>query len=141
MMTICDSASYIVKGCESMSARHTITNCFIPHNSDFAALHGGFVVIRRGMTARILRCFVKPAGQQWVDLPLAPNQTAAQVFSILKTEGALVADHFILPFDALLYAGMITIEDGRPRLNVVPGPGWTPGIISAPDKPPDDPPA
>lgn len=87
--------------------------------------------------ARVVRFFVKPSGQQWLDLPLGPNQTMQQVFTLMKTEGYVVHDLFILPMDSVLYAGMLTFEiaDGKPSLTVVPGPWPTPNL------PTDTPPA
>jgi hypothetical protein len=93
---------------------------------------------------RVVRFFLKPNGEHWLDLPLGPNQTMQQIFSLMKYEGAIVHDLFIMPQDALLYAGMLIFENGQatkpldklsPTLTVVP----FPGVFGVPPKP-DDPP-
>ncbi len=69
----------------------------------------------------VLRVFLKPAGQTFVDVPLADDQTTENVMSAWRNERVLYTPTAILPVDSWLYA--VTFEfpvAPDPKLTVVP---------------------
>lgn len=69
---------------------------------------------------KVLRIFLKPDGQTFVDVPLENGQTTGGVVAAWQREGLLYNPDVIVPKDAFLYA--ITWEtDAMPkRPTIVP---------------------
>ena len=72
----------------------------------------------------VLRIFIKPAGQLFVETPLTEGQTMQGIIAAWRHEGLLWTPAFIVPWDSVLYALTYEIPTGA-KLSVVPGP-WKP---------------
>lgn len=64
------------------------------------------------MTQRVLRIFIRPTGDKWLDLPLG-NATVQNWLAMIRTEGCCVCDHWMVPYDAILYAVTYQVEGGQ----------------------------
>ena len=76
--------------------------------------------------SRTLRIFIKPAGQVWIDFPLADGQTPADVLAQWRREGVLQTHSSLIPFDSWLYASVWEPLEPRPTVVLFPGAGAGP---------------
>jgi hypothetical protein len=67
----------------------------------------------------VLRLFIKPAGQAYVDTILAPGQPLQGVLDAWKREGFMWSQNAIVPVESVLYAITIDIPE-VPKGEVVP---------------------
>lgn len=71
---------------------------------------------------KLARIYIKPNGDKWVDLPLRPDQDLGIVFSVMRTEGALIMpSSFCIPTEQVHHLTLLEVPD-PPQ----PPPLWVP---------------
>jgi hypothetical protein len=76
---------------------------------------------------KIFRIFLKPEGRTWVDYPLPPDQSVAQLLGMWRVEGMLVTDNWVCPLDTMLFGAVLeqVAIGGNPNV----APPWKPTVL------------
>jgi len=87
---------------------------------------------------RVLRVYLKPAGEQWLDMPLSPGFETPNVMAALKSVGWVIDPNWLAPVDMIAWAVIMELGEpaSRPQPTVVPfSPPYKFG--TEPPKPPE----
>ncbi|HEX8838230.1 MAG TPA: hypothetical protein VF748_14910 [Candidatus Acidoferrum sp.] len=69
---------------------------------------------------RVLRVFIKPAGNSWIDFPVPDGATMQQVLPQVRLDGMFVHDRAAIPWDGMLFGAMLDLPDSSHLSMVVP---------------------
>ena len=65
---------------------------------------------------RVLRVYLKPAGEQWLDMPLLPGFETPNVMAALKSVGWIIDPNWMVPADMIAWAVMMELAEQKMML-------------------------
>jgi len=86
---------------------------------------------------KMVRIFIKPAGMNWIDIPMAEGVMLPQVWGAATREGAITCNDAVIPIESVLFAAT-WLASPQPAGQIVPfttGPGWPREVVKTPEPP------